>query len=91
MSGSFQIYDTIAVTTQGVGQATPPGCHGFIYQEAFERYHVATPLPRQATFTFAFLEVMSLIQMKLMRADQLDPTWHEYDVWLSYRGQYSTA
>jgi len=69
--GSFQIFDTIAVTTQGGPVDATRVLYWFIYQEAFERYNFGYATAA-AMLLFAFLIVISLIQMKLMRANESD-------------------
>lgn len=69
--GSFQIYDTIAVTTQGGPVDATRVLYWFIYQEAFERYNFGYATAA-AMLLFAFLVVISLVQMRLMRANESD-------------------
>ncbi len=69
--GSFQIYDTIAVTTEGGPVDATRVLYWFIYQEAFERYNFGYATAA-AMLLFGFLVIVSLVQMKLMRANESD-------------------
>ncbi len=69
--GSFQIYDTIAVTTQGGPVDATRVLYWFFYQEAFERYNFGYATAA-AMLLFVFLVVISLVQMRLMRANESD-------------------
>lgn len=69
--GSFQIYDTIAVTTQGGPVKATRVIYWFIYQHAFERYNFGYA-SAAAIVLFLILIVVSIIQMRLLRADESD-------------------
>jgi multiple sugar transport system permease protein len=69
--GSFQIYDTIAVTTQGGPVASTRVIYWFIYQHAFERYNFGYA-SAASIILFGILVVISLIQMRVLRANESD-------------------
>jgi multiple sugar transport system permease protein len=69
--GSFQIYDTIAVTTQGGPVASTRVIYWFIYQHAFERYNFGYA-SAASIILFGILIVISLIQMRVLRANESD-------------------
>lgn len=67
--GSFQIYDTIAVTTQGGPVRATRVVYWFIYEHAFERFNFGFA-SAAAFILFLILLVVSLVQMRLMRANE---------------------
>ena len=69
--GSFQIFDTVAITTQGGPINATKVLNWFIYEQAFERFNMgyATAV---SVVLFLILISVSLIQMRLMRADESD-------------------
>ncbi len=69
--GSFQIFDTIAVTTQGGPVDATRVIYWFIYQEAFERFNFGYA-SAASIILFAILVVVSLIQMRLLRVNESD-------------------
>lgn len=69
--GSFQIYDTIAVTTQGGPVKATRVVYWFIYQQAFERYNFGYA-SAAAFVLFVVLLIISLIQMWLLKANESD-------------------
>ena len=69
--GSFQIYDTIAVTTQGGPVDATRVIYWFIYQHAFERYNFGYA-SAASIILFGILIVISLIQMRVLRANESD-------------------
>jgi multiple sugar transport system permease protein len=69
--GSFQIYDTIAVTTQGGPVDATRVIYWFIYQHAFERYNFGYA-SAASIILFLILVVISLIQMRVLRANESD-------------------
>lgn len=69
--GSFQIYDTIAVTTQGGPVDATRVIYWFIYQHAFERYNFGYA-SAASIILFGILVIISLIQMRVLRANESD-------------------
>lgn len=69
--GSFQIYDTIAVTTEGGPVHATRVIYWFIYQHAFERYNFGYA-SAASIILFGILVVVSLIQMRVLRANESD-------------------
>lgn len=69
--GSFQIFDTIAVTTQGGPVEATRVIYWFIYQHAFERFSFGYA-SAASIILFVILVVVSLIQMRLLRANESD-------------------
>ena len=69
--GSFQIFDTIAVTTKGGPVNSTKVFNYLIYQHAFERFRMgyATAV---SMVLFLLLVGVGLIQMRLMRAGEAD-------------------
>jgi multiple sugar transport system permease protein len=71
ITGSFQIFDTVSVTTRGgPGNATRV-IYYYIYEMAFSRNHFGYGLA-MAVALFALLAVIAYAQLRLMRADQSD-------------------
>ena len=69
--GSFQIYDTIAVTTQGGPVKATRVIYWFIYEHAFERYNFGYASAASIVL-FLILIIVSLIQMRLLKANESD-------------------
>ena len=69
--GSFQIFDTIAVTTQGGPVDATRVIYWFIYEEAFGRLNFGYA-SAASIILFAILVVVSLIQMRLLRVNESD-------------------
>lgn len=69
--GSFQIFDTIAVTTQGGPVDATRVIYWFIYQEAFERFNFGYA-SAASIILFVILVSVSLIQMRLLRVHESD-------------------
>ena len=69
--GSFQIFDTVAVTTQGGPVNATRVIYYYIYQQAFEKFDLgyASAL---GVFLLVALSVFAYFQLKLMRASQSD-------------------
>lgn len=67
--GSFQIYDTIAVTTQGGPVKSTRVIYWFIYEHAFERFNFGYA-SAAAFVLFLILLVVSLIQMWILRVNE---------------------
>ncbi len=69
--GSFQIFDTIAITTKGGPVNATKVINWYIYEQAFSRFNMgyATAL---SMVLFLILIFVSLVQMRLMRAGESD-------------------
>jgi multiple sugar transport system permease protein len=69
--GSFQIFDTIAITTKGGPVNVTEVMNWYIYEQAFSRFNMgyATAL---SIVLFLILIFVSMIQMRLMRAGESD-------------------
>jgi multiple sugar transport system permease protein len=69
--GSFQIFDTIAITTKGGPVNATKVFNWYIYEQAFSRFNMgyATAL---SIVLFLILILISLLQMRLMRAGESD-------------------
>ncbi len=69
--GSFQIYDTVAITTQGGPVNFTEVINVLIFEQAFERFNMgyATAI---SVVLFLMLVIVSLAQMYLLRADEAD-------------------
>ncbi len=69
--GSFQIFDTIAITTKGGPVNATKVMNWYIYEQAFSRFNMgyATAL---SIILFLILIFVSLLQMRLMRASESD-------------------
>lgn len=69
--GSFQIFDTVAITTKGGPVNATKVINWLIYEHAFVRFNMgyATAI---SVVLFLILIVVSLVQMRLMRAGEVD-------------------
>ena len=69
--GSFQIFDTVAITTEGGPINATEVINWLIYEQAFERFNMgyATTI---SIALFLILIVVSLVQMRVLRADEVD-------------------
>jgi multiple sugar transport system permease protein len=69
--GSFQIFDTIAITTKGGPVNATKVLNWYIYEQAFNRFNMgyATAI---SMVLFGILIFISLMQMRLMRAGESD-------------------
>ncbi len=69
--GSFQIFDTIAITTKGGPVNATKVMNWYIYEQAFSRFNMgyATAI---SMVLFLMLIIVSLVQMRLMRAGESD-------------------
>lgn len=69
--GSFQVFDTVAIATRGGPITATKVFNWLIYEHAFVRFNMgyATAL---SVVLFLILIVVSLLQMRLMRADEAD-------------------
>lgn len=69
--GSFQIFDTIAITTKGGPVNATKVLNWYIYEQAFSRFNMgyATAI---SMVLFLLLIFVSMVQMRLMRAGESD-------------------
>lgn len=69
--GSFQIFDTIAITTKGGPVNATKVMNWYIYEQAFSRFNMgyATTI---SIILFAILIFVSMAQMRIMRAGESD-------------------
>jgi multiple sugar transport system permease protein len=71
MIGSFQIFDTVAVTTQGGPINASRVIYFYIYERAFTRFDFGYA-SAMAMVLFAILALVSLLQLRLLRAKESD-------------------
>jgi multiple sugar transport system permease protein len=69
--GSFQIFDTVAVTVKGGPVNATRVIYFYIYELAFERYHFGYASALSVVL-LVILAAVSVIQLRLMRASQSD-------------------
>ncbi len=69
--GSFQVYDTIAVTTKGGPVAATYAIYLFIYKNGFEAYQMGYSSAASVVL-FIILAFVSGLQMKLMNGNESD-------------------
>ncbi|MDN4472428.1 carbohydrate ABC transporter permease [Demequina zhanjiangensis] len=69
--GSFQIFDTIAVTTQGGPVDATNAITYYIYDRAFTRFDFGYASALSVVL-MTILAVIALVQMRVLRADQSD-------------------
>ena len=69
--GSFQIFDTIAVTTTGGPVDATRVVNWFIYQHAFDRFNFGYAAAASLVL-FLILVTVSLVQMRVLRANESD-------------------
>ena len=69
--GSFQIYDTVAVATNGGPMEVTRVIVFYIYDNAFKFFKMGYATAMSMVL-FAILIVFSLVQLRLFRADQSD-------------------
>lgn len=69
--GSFQIFDTVAITTKGGPVNATKVLNYYIYEQAFSRFNMgyATAI---SMVLFLILIFVSMVQMRLMRAGESD-------------------
>jgi multiple sugar transport system permease protein len=70
--GSFQVFDTIAITTQGGPAGSSRTILYYIYEQVFERRINMGVATAASVFLFVILIVVTLIQTRYLRADQSD-------------------
>ena len=69
--GSFQIFDTIAVTTQGGPGTATQTIVWYIYQEAFSSMRMGYA-SAMSTVLFLGLVLVTLVQMRVLRSGESD-------------------
>lgn len=69
--GSFQIFDTVAVTVKGGPINSTRVIYYYIYQLAFERFHFGYASAISVVL-LAILASASLVQLRLLRANTSD-------------------
>lgn len=69
--GSFQIFDTIAIMTQGGPVNATRVIFWYIYEFAFNRFQMGYAMAA-AVVLFLILLAMTLLQMRFLRADESD-------------------
>jgi multiple sugar transport system permease protein len=69
--GSFQIFDTVAVTTKGGPVSATRVIYFYIYQEAFTYFHMGYAAAA-AMALVVILGVLTAVQMRLLRASRSD-------------------
>jgi multiple sugar transport system permease protein len=69
--GSFQIFDTVAVTTEGGPIDSTRVIYYYIYQQAFERFDLGYA-SAMSVFLLVALAVVAYFQLKIMRSNQSD-------------------
>lgn len=69
--GSFQIFDTVAITTSGGPVNATEVVNWLIYEQAFERFNMGYATTASIVL-FLILIVVSLLQMRFLRADEVD-------------------
>ena len=69
--GSFQIFDTVAVTTKGGPVSATRVIYFYIYQQAFTYFHMGYAAAA-AVFLALILGVFTFLQLRLLRASRSD-------------------
>nr|WP_308800224.1 sugar ABC transporter permease [Agromyces protaetiae] len=69
--GSFQIFDTVAVTTQGGPVNSTRVIYYYIYQQAFERFDLGYA-SAISVFLLVVLAIIAYAQLKLLRSNKSD-------------------
>jgi multiple sugar transport system permease protein len=71
--GSFQIFDTVAVTTKGDPMGTTRVIYYYIYEQAFRYFHMGYA-SAAAMVLVLILGLLTAVQMRLLRASRSDLT-----------------
>jgi multiple sugar transport system permease protein len=71
--GSFQIFDTVAVTTKGNPAGATRVIYFYIYQQAFTYFHMGYAAAA-AMVLVVILGLLTVVQMRLLRASRSDLT-----------------
>ena len=69
--GSFQIFDTVAVTTAGDPAGATRVIYFYIYQQAFTYFHMGYA-SAAAMVLVVILGLLTFVQMRLLRASRSD-------------------
>lgn len=69
--GSFQVFDTVAVTTKGGPINSTRVIYFYIYEQAFQRFNFGYAAALCVAL-FAILATLALMQLKLLRAGESD-------------------
>jgi multiple sugar transport system permease protein len=69
--GSFQIFDTVAVTTRGGPVNATRVIYFYIYEQAFQRFSFGYAAALSVVL-FAILAVVAMLQLRLLRAGESD-------------------
>jgi multiple sugar transport system permease protein len=69
--GSFQIFDTMVIATDGGPMNSTRAINYYIFEKAFEQYKIGYAAA-MATLLLIFLALLSLIQMRIARASDSD-------------------
>ena len=69
--GSFQIFDTMVIATDGGPMNSTRAINYYIFEKAFEQYKIGYAAA-MATLLLVFLAIFSLLQMRISRASESD-------------------
>lgn len=69
--GSFQIFDTMVIATDGGPMNATRAINYYIFEKAFEQYNIGYAAA-MATLLLIFLAIFSLLQMRIARANESD-------------------
>jgi len=69
--GSFQIFDTVAITTQGGPVNATEVMNWFIFEHAFERFNMGYATTASIVLFF-ILVFISIVQLRVFSADEVD-------------------
>ncbi len=69
--GSFQIFDTMVIATDGGPMNSTRAINFYIFEKAFEQYKIGYAAA-MATLLLIFLAIFSLLQMRIARASESD-------------------
>lgn len=69
--GSFQIFDTMVIATDGGPMNSTRAINYYIFEQAFEQYKIGYAAA-MATLLLIFLAIFSIFQMKISRANESD-------------------
>jgi len=69
--GSFQVFDSIAVTTRGGPVNSTRTIVWYIYESSFENFHMGYASAMSCVL-FVSLAAVTLVQMRILRSNQSD-------------------
>ena len=69
--GSFQIFDTMVIATDGGPMNSTRAINYYIFEKAFEQYKIGYAAA-MATLLLIFLAILSIIQLRIARAGDSD-------------------